>query len=71
MSVGIQHFLVLLAVAACLSVVARQGFRTLTLRGRGKLGACCAKGCDAAEKLEQAKKPRVHFVPVEDLGRRR
>ena len=75
MSIWLQNLLVLLGVAACLGIIARQGFKTLTLRGRGKLGACCAKGCHAGEEPNASKlaKPseRVHFMPVEMLSRRR
>ena len=58
----LQHLLVLAAVAACVFVIARQAIRTL--RGNGKLGACCAKGC------ETAKPPgtdRIVFMPSEML----
>jgi hypothetical protein len=65
MSFWLQHLLVLSLVAACSWVVARQGIRTL--RGKkSRLGACCAKGCDAAA----APKPgteRIVFLPSDML----
>ncbi len=71
-----QHLVVLLSVVGCSAFVAWQGFKTLTLRGRGKLGACCAKGCDAAAAAEPAEgraspPARVQFLPVEMLSRKR
>jgi hypothetical protein len=72
MATWVQHLVVTLITLACLAFVARQAFKTLTLR-RGKLGACCSKGCDAGEKLasEQPRDERVQFLPVEMLSRKR
>ncbi len=70
-----QHLLILLAVIACIAIIGRQAFKTLTLRGRGKLGACCAKGCSAGESAAKElgaskdQPQRVQFVPVEMLGK--
>ncbi|MEO6437388.1 MAG: hypothetical protein ABIP55_16715 [Tepidisphaeraceae bacterium] len=61
----LQHLLVFILVAACVAVVARQFVRTFSGR-KSKLGACCAKGCDAA-----APKPspeRVVFLPSDMLN---
>ena len=69
MPIALQHLLVLLIVAACFAVVAVQGARTL--RGKkSKLGACCAKGCDAADPAKSqtaAPTQRVVFFPSEML----
>jgi hypothetical protein len=73
MPVWIQHLLVAMIALACIVFVARQAFKTLTLR-RGKLGACCAKGCDAAAEQQKkipADEQRVQFMPVELLSRKR
>ena len=74
MPMVLQHVLVLLIVAACIAVVAGQGVRTL--RGKkSKLGACCAKGCDAGNPSApadaakpQAATQRIVFMPVEMLA---
>jgi hypothetical protein len=67
-----QHLLVALITLVCVAFIARQAFKTLTLR-RGKLGACCAKGCDAGEKESSTstEAQRVQFLPVEMLARKR
>jgi hypothetical protein len=73
MPVAMQHVLVLLIVAASVAVVAGQAVRTL--RGkRSKLGACCAKGCDAGGTVMKSQlggvspsPPRVVFFPAEML----
>jgi hypothetical protein len=72
MSMWLQHLLVALIALACVAFVARQAFKTLTLR-RSKLGACCSKGCDAGERAADASKSsdRVQFLPVEMLSRKR
>jgi hypothetical protein len=70
-----QHLLVLLIVAACVAFVARQVVRTFRLK-KSKLGACCAKGCDAgssAKPQAEGQKPapeRIVFMPVEMLRKR-
>jgi hypothetical protein len=75
MPTWLQHLLVLLIVAACVVFVVRQMVRTFALK-KSKLGACCAKGCDAAGATKpQAggeKKPteRIVFMPVEMLRKR-
>jgi hypothetical protein len=64
MTMWLQHLLVLLAVAACFGVVARQGMRTFAGK-KSKFGACCSKGCDAG-----APKPageRIVFLPSDML----
>jgi hypothetical protein len=72
MPVWLQHLLVLALAVACCGVIGWQAFKTLTLRGRGKLGACCAKGCDAGEKTAKARSGQsVQFMPIETLSRRR
>lgn len=72
MPLWLQHLLVLLLVAACVAFVARQMVRTFKLK-KSKLGACCAKGCDAdgtpdRQKTQPAE--RVVFMPVEMLRKR-
>jgi hypothetical protein len=64
-----QHILVLLVVAAALTVLVRQAIATLRGRG-GKLGSCCAKGCDA-QHPPQREGERIVFLPVESLTRSR
>jgi hypothetical protein len=64
-----QHILVLLAVAAALTVLVRQAIATLRGRG-GKIGSCCAKGCDAQRPPERDGE-RIVFLPVESLTRSR
>ena len=68
MPIWLQHLLVGLIALACVAFVARQAFKTLTLR-RGKLGACCSKGCDAGEQKRATADP-VQFLPVEMLSRK-
>ncbi|MGH7177186.1 MAG: hypothetical protein ACREJC_07395 [Tepidisphaeraceae bacterium] len=69
MSSLLQHLLVLAISLGCACVVLWQAVRTL--RGRGKLGACCAKGCDASEKPASSTDTRAQFLPLEMLSRRR
>ena len=64
-----QHIIVLLAVAAALTVLVRQAIATLRGRG-GKLGSCCAKGCDA-QVAPKREGERIVFLPVESLTRSR
>ena len=69
MPLWLQHLLVLLLVAACLIFVARQTVRTFRLK-KSKLGACCAKGCDAGAEAGDGKAAApapVVFFPVELL----
>jgi hypothetical protein len=63
-----QHLLVLLIVTACLGFVARQAVRTFRFK-KSKLGACCAKGCDAVSsaKPQAAAGERIVFLPAEML----
>ena len=58
----LQDLVVHVVVACCVLVIARQAVRTL--RGHGKLGACCAKGCETA-KPQAAE--RIVFLPSEML----
>ena len=77
MPLWLQHLLVLLIVAACVAFVARQMVRTFRMK-KSKLGACCAKGCDAGatmpraagEPAKTAAAERVVFMPVEMLRKR-
>lgn len=85
MTAFLQDIVVLLVVAACCAFVAWQGYRTLAMTGKGKLGACCAKGCNAHDENHTVAKPpldklgtgqaaeqqRVQFIPSEMLVRRR
>ena len=68
MPLWVQHSLVLLIVVAAMFVLLRQGLASL--RGRGKLGSCCAKGCDA-QVAPKGGTERIVFVPVESLSRPR
>lgn len=73
MPLWLQHLLVLLIVAACLVFVARQMVRTFKLK-KSKLGACCAKGCDAGEGAKEDSKrqraDRIVFMPADMLRKR-
>ena len=73
MPVWLQHLLVLVLALACCAIIGWQIFKTLTLRGRGKFGACCAKGCDVAKQGAKPASPQrgVQFMPIETLSRRR
>ena len=68
MSMWLQHLLVIVLVAACVAVVGRQLVQTFRL-GKGGLGKCCSRGCDAETGATNAK--RVVFVPSESLLKRR
>lgn len=74
MPIWSQNLLVLLVVAACFAVVVRQGVRTLAGK-KSKLGACCAKGCDAGTPKTpttatstSAPPQRVVFFPSDMLA---
>jgi len=71
----LQNLLVFLLVGACLAWVGRQAFQSLRGR-RSKLGSCCAKGCAATaaqptEKQQSTAAPRIAFIPLEQLARRK
>ena len=68
MSEWVQHILVFLIVAAAALVLLRQGIASL--RGRGKLGSCCAKGCEVPV-VPKRDVERISFLPVESLSRPR
>ena len=69
-----QNLLVLLLVAGCVAWVGRQAFQSLRGR-RSKLGSCCAKGCAASSPQPgdkpSAAAPRIAFIPLEQLARRK
>jgi hypothetical protein len=67
MPAWLQHILVLTLVAVAIFVVIRQALGVLRLR-HGKLGSCCAKGCDAAARPKPSAE-RIVFLPVESLKR--
>lgn len=69
MPTWLQHALVLLMVAAAAFVLLRQAVATLRGRG-GKIGSCCAKGCEPKPQDTQAAE-RIPFLPVESLTRSR
>jgi hypothetical protein len=69
MALWLQHTLVLLAVAAAAFILLRQAISTLRGRG-GKLGSCCAKGCDPHPKPPTSGE-RVVFLPSDSLIRPR
>lgn len=68
----LQHILVLALVAGCLAWVLRGVVRTIRQK-RGGVGSCCEKGCGtSSEKRSQDQaNPRVVFVPVENLSKKR
>jgi hypothetical protein len=68
MPLWLQHTLVLLIAGAAVFVLLRQGIATL--RGRGKLGSCCAKGCEP-QAAPKGDTERIAFLPAESLSRRR
>ena len=74
MSAWLQNLLVLAIVIVCVGVVGRQAVRTL--RGKkSKLGACCAKGCEAQLSQQQSRQtsaqtPAVQFFPADALRKR-
>ena len=72
MPLWLQHVLVLTLVAGCVGYVAWQAVQAL--RGQsGKVGSCCAKGCDtaAAPGPPKAAGERIVFLPESALTRRR
>jgi len=72
MPLWLQHTLVLTLVAGCVGYVAWQAIRALRGRG-GKVGSCCAKGCDPAASSSAPDKPAgqsVVFLPESALTRR-
>jgi hypothetical protein len=69
MSEWFQHILVLLIVAGAMLVLVRQALATFRGRG-GKLGSCCAKGCDAHSNPKPSGE-RIAFLPVDSLTRSR
>ena len=73
MPLWFQHLLALLLTATAALVVLRQALATLRGRPGGKLGSCCAKGCDAAKPGpgQNQSAPRVVFLPADMLTRRR
>ena len=75
MPLWLQHLLVLLLVAGCVTWVAWQGIQSL--RGRAsRIGSCCAKGCSPAEPARSDKPAapasgeKIVFLPVESLTAR-
>ena len=69
MQYWIQNLLVILAVAACLWVVIRQGARTFYGK-RSRLGSCCSKGC-GSEPAKKDSGQNVQFIPSELLVKRK
>jgi hypothetical protein len=71
MPLWLQHTLVLTLVAGCVGYVAWQTLRALRGRG-GKVGSCCAKGCDPAAASSPAKPAgqRIVYLPESALSRR-
>jgi hypothetical protein len=68
MAIWLQHLLVLFLVGTCLAYTTYQGVRSL--RGRkSRLGSCCSKGCSAQPAASST--PKIHFLPVEMLRKRR
>lgn len=69
MPVWTQHILAILIVAMAIFALLRQGLATLRGRG-GKLGSCCAEGCNAHANRKPPGE-RIVFLPVESLTRSR
>ena len=71
MSALAQNILVAILVLACAAFVLVQSIRTL--RGRGKVGSCCARGCEPATSNDTPKTSarRIVFMPAENLRIRR
>jgi hypothetical protein len=70
MPLWLQHVLVLTLVAGCVGYVAWQAVRALRGRG-GKIGSCCAKGCNPAAASAPTKSgERIVFLPESALTRR-
>lgn len=71
MNESTQTILVLAIVLACAAYVAWQFVRTVR-SANGKLGACCAKGCEAHAPSIQTDAPapkREQFIASESLVR--
>jgi len=65
MAMWLQNLVVLAIVLICAGVVL---WKTVAAWRSGE-GKCCAHGCGGNDRASKAK--RVHFLPVESLGRRR
>lgn len=71
MSETAQHTIVLVIVGACVGYILWQVFGTFFAR-RGKLGSCCATGCDPRKHAAGGESAgAVHFLPVDSLSRTR
>ncbi len=68
MAMWMQQLIVGLTVGGCGIYAVRQAIQALRA-GKGRFGACCAKGCGAAKSPNHPAKnaPRVLFLPVEQL----
>jgi len=64
MPLWLQHLLVILLIATCLALLARQAFRFY--RGRST-GSCCSTGCTPKPLPTE---PTEHFLPRYFLTRR-
>ena len=71
MASWLQHVLVIALVATCVAAVGRQLVATLRLGKGGKLGSCCAKGCEAEHAAATGPKERIVFIPSASLVRRK
>ncbi|HEY8666562.1 MAG TPA: hypothetical protein VIL86_07855 [Tepidisphaeraceae bacterium] len=70
MAIWLQHVLAGVLVAGALSFVGWQSFQSL--RGKkSKIGSCCAKGCSAHVPANKPAAEKIHFLPVEMLGRKK
>jgi hypothetical protein len=70
MPLWIQHAFVLSLVAGSITIIGRQAVQLLKTR-KGGFGSCCAKGCDADQKLVARGSNKVIFIPIESLQRPR
>ena len=61
-----QHVVVIVLVVACVALLTRQAI--LSLRGKGKLGNCCSRGC--GEHGVKKTGERLVFLPAEMLKRK-
>jgi hypothetical protein len=64
-----QHLLVFTAVAACLAIVARQAYAALHGRKSRLSGCGTCTGC--ATPTPTPNQPRIQFIPLDALKRRR
>ncbi|CAN5571515.1 hypothetical protein BH10PLA1_BH10PLA1_19570 [soil metagenome] len=66
----LQNIVAISITLACVAFIAWQGVATLSGR-KGKLGSCCAKGCDAGAKpTDKPAEAKVQFLPSSMLSKK-